>query len=258
MGVLLATLRKELISYLYSPVAYIIIVVLYLFRGIEVSLLCQTAVSWGYDTGTFASFYTIMGRSSFLFLILVPPVLTMRCFAEEKRTGSLEVLMTAPVRDFEIVLGKWLAALGFYGLIWLPSLPILSLLSTGSFLDTELAYGPVFSAYVGLALIGGMLLAVGVFFSSLTDNVLLAAILGILFNVGLLAASQFLNSIAQEGAMADDFLVQTFIDQLNVFEHLSNWFGRGQIDTSKFAFYLGGTAFFLFMTTRSLESRKWR
>jgi ABC-2 type transport system permease protein len=165
--------------------------------------------------------------------------------------------MTAPVRDLEIVLGKWVAAVGYAALLWLPTLPILMLLASDPILGQDLSYGPVFSAYLGLFLLGAMLLAAGLFTSSLTDNVLLAAIIAMILNLGLILAPNMLHPQLREW-FGDSYLLQVFMEQTNVFDQLSNWFGRGQVDTSKISFYLGGMAFFLFLTVRSLESRKWR
>ena len=257
MGVILATVKKELISYLFSPVAYIIAVLLYLSRGTEVYRLVGRAADSHYDIGTFASYYVIYGPSTYFFFVLVPPILTMRCLAEERRTGSLEVLMTAPVRDFEIVIGKWFAALVFFGLLWLPTLPLLGLLAGDAFLGTSLSYGPVLSTYVGLFLLGAMLLAIGIFASSLTDNVLLASIVGMILNLGLIQAPSVLHPYLQQW-FGNSYYINVFNEQSNVFDHLANWFGKGQIDSSKIFFYIGGTVFFLFLTIRCLESRKWR
>ncbi|MCA8955789.1 MAG: ABC transporter permease subunit [Planctomycetes bacterium] len=253
---ILATTRKELMSYLFSPVAYIIAVILYLWRGAEVYRLVYFAADAHYDTRTFLSYYIIYGGCTYAFCVLVPPILTMRCFAEERRTGSLEVLMTAPVRDAEIVLGKWLAALVFYGLLWLPTLVILQVLASGPFLDQSFHLGTVVSGYLGLALLGSALLAFGVFTSSLTDNVLLASMLGIIFNLAVMTTGMVQPYLRDW--LGDSYLLNVFIEQTSVFEHLRDWFGRGQVDSSKVVFYLAATALFLFLTVRSLETRKWR
>jgi ABC-2 type transport system permease protein len=257
MGVILATVKKELISYLFSPVAYVIAVVLYFARGVEIYNLVLFAAESHLDTTTFATYYAVQGNTAYLFFVLVPPILTMRCFAEEKRTGSLEVLMTAPVRDIEIVVGKWVAAVVFFGMLWLPTLPILTLLSSDFMLDQSISYGIVLSSYVGLFLLGSMLLSVGIFTSSLTDNVLLAAIIAMIFNVMMIMAPGFVHPRLEEW-FGDTYMVNAFIEQTSVFDHLRHWFGRGMIDSSKVMFYLGGCALFLFLTVRSLESRKWQ
>jgi len=257
MSVILATVRKELISYLFSPVAYVIAVVLYFARGVEVYNLVLYASQSHLDTTTFASYYIVQGNTAYMFFVLVPPILTMRCFAEEKRTGSLEVLMTAPVRDLEIVIGKWGAACVFFALLWLPTLPILTLLSSDWMLGQTVTYGIVASSYFGLFLLGSMLLAVGIFTSSLTDNVLLAAIIAMIFNVMMIMAPGFIHPRLVDW-FGEHYLVTAFVEQTSVFDHLRHWFGRGMIDSSKVMFYLGGCGLFLFLTVRSLESRKWK
>ncbi|HLU38074.1 MAG TPA: ABC transporter permease [Planctomycetota bacterium] len=256
MRVLLVTLKKELMSYFFSPVAYVIAVLFYLFRGFEISRLAWTYEQFPRAVDGFTTGYVFVASTNFM-IVLVPPILTMRCFAEEKRTGSLEVLLTAPVRDVEIVLGKWLAALGLFAALWLPTALLLWVLTWPSFLNGPLPVGPAFASYVGLTMLGAMLLAVGCFTSSLTDNQLLASLSAMLFNIALLAvpnlAQQRFADVAEE-----NHTVRVLLEQVNVFDHLQNWFTRGLIDTSHLVFYASGAAFFLFLTVKSLESRKWR
>jgi ABC-2 type transport system permease protein len=162
--------------------------------------------------------------------------------------------MTAPVRDHEVVLGKWLAALAFFSLLWLPTLPLLWLLSTAPFLGAELAFGPVVAGYAGMLLLGALLLAVGCFTSSLTDNQLLASLSSMLFGYGLLAAA----NTARAVLLGDDppAWVETLIGQANVSDHLFQWFARGFIDSAHVAFYLAGTLLFLYLTVRAVGSRR--
>ena len=157
------------------------------------------------------------------------------------------------MRDAEVVLGKWLAGLLFFAVLWLPTLPLLWILTTGHYLGQELAFGPVLAGYLGLFLLGSMLMAVGLFTSSFTDNQLLASLCAIIFNYALLQLP-FL------WALGDDshYLMRLLYEQTNVVGHLRNWFGRGLVDSSQVVFYLGGTLFFLFLTVQSLGSRKWR
>ncbi|MEM7202588.1 MAG: ABC transporter permease [Planctomycetota bacterium] len=255
MNVILTTLRKELASYFYNPVAYVIAVLFYLFRGVDVQALTESMARYGSDLDLYTTYYVFRPSSNFM-IVLVPPILTMRVFAEEKRTGSLEVLMTAPVRDVEVVLGKWLAAVAFFAILWLPTLPLLWGLSTGPFLDAPLSFGPAAAAYLGLTLLGAFLLAAGCFTSSLTDNLLLAALSAMLFNTAVMAGPGLAQTfIADQNVPA---WAETLLEQINVADHLTNWFARGLVDTSQIVFYLAGTAFFLFMTVKSLESRRWR
>ncbi len=275
------TFKRELGSFLFQPIGWIILVLLYLVRGYEVASLLQRAVFLPIDRDQFAALY-LQTSSSSLMLILVPAILTMRCFAEERRTGSLEVLLTAPVKDHEVVLGKWAAALGFFVLLWLPGAVVLPILATGGYLDTQLNMASVLSGYLGIFLVGSLLLAAGCFASSLTDNQLLASLLSMMFAFGLLAgpgylqpylapgSGSFLEAGASDGgevvASAYDDLVVWLRDtvlvpvlrQVNIADHLGNWFFRGVLNTSHIVFYIGGSAFFLFLTTRSLEARRWK
>lgn len=249
------TLRKELLSYCCSPVSYLIAVVFYLYRGFEVHAVATGFHLFEGDLDMFTSATYQIGSTG-LMVLLVPGILTMRCFAEERRTGSMETLMTAPVREHEIVLGKWLAASAFYALLWLPTVPLLWLMAQGPFLDAELAFAPVFTAYLGMFLLSSLFLAFGCFASSLTDNVLLAAILSILFNLGLLQLHRQIHPYVEP--WLGNFHVRELYDKLNVGDHFNHWFARGLVDTSQIAFFVGGIAFFLFLTVLSLQWRRVR
>lgn len=256
MNVVLTTWKKELMSYFFNPVAYVILVLFYLFRGFEVEALTYTWIKADADVDKFPVSY-LLGPSMYVMVVLVPPILTMRCFAEERRTGSLEVLLTAPVRDFEIVLGKWLAAVTFFAILWLPTLAILWALTTPAFLATPLAFGPVLAGYFGIALAGGLLLSVGCFTSSLTDNQLLASLSAILFNVALFAAPRILSAVLADQVQQHEWVGRA-IEQINVSDHLSGWFMVGLVDTSRVVVFLAGTGLFLFLTVKALEARQWR
>jgi ABC-2 type transport system permease protein len=253
MNVVWVTFKKELFSYLVSPVSWVIAFVFYWWRGFELSATVRVFADYRLDQELLPS-QSYGLNSTFLMVILVPGILTMRTFAEERRTGSIETLMTAPVRDGEIVLGKWAAAAGFFTLLWLPSVVLLHLLEYGPFLATDLAFGPVFAAYLGMFLLSGMLLAFGCFASSLTDNVLLAALLTILFDFLLLRVPQQLGTVL--GDAAGNYYVRELLDKLDVQRNFSEWFARGLVDTSQVAFYIGGIAFFLCLTGISLASRR--
>lgn len=272
MNVAWTTWKKEMMSYLFSPIGYVVAVLLYLFRGVELTSVVQRIVMWGGDRDQFAQTY-VLGMTSGFMMVLVPPILTMRCFAEEKRTGSLETLLTAPVRDWEVVLGKWSAAVTFFVLLWVPALVLLLLLGQPTHLAVEIAAGPVLAGFLGVLLVGSLLIAAGCFTSSLTDNQLLASLASILFGIALMAGPGLLapylvgSVIAEADAMTAWDRVRSFVmemllrplaSQIDVNEHLVHWFSRGLINTGHVAFYVAGTACFLFLTTRSLEARRWR
>ena len=249
----LVTFRKELFSYCISPVSWVIAFVFYLWRGFELRSVVAQFSAYRLDQDQLPSASYGL-PSTFWMVVLVPGIVTMRTFAEERRTGSIETLMTAPVRDGGIVFGKWAAAAVFYALLWLPSVLVLHLLEYEPFLNTDLASGPVFAAYLGMFLLAGFLLAFGVFASSLTDNVLLAALLSMLFNFLLLQSAQTL--ARNLGELTQEYYVRELLDKLDVMRNFSEWFARGLIDTSQIAFYLGGIAFFLCLSGISLASRR--
>lgn len=249
----LVTFRKELLSYCVSPVSWVIAVVFYLWRGYELVGLTEFFGAVRGDPDLFVS-ATYSRGSTFLMVLFVPALLTMRCFAEERRTGSLEMLMTAPVRDGGVVFGKWAAATTFYALLWLPSALLLHVLEYGPFLDTDLSFGPVFAAYLGMFLLSSMLIAFGCFASSLTDNVLLAAMLAFIFDFGLMQLPQQLRTSL--GDLAQQYYVRELLDKLDVMRNFGEWFARGLVDSSQVAFYLGGVLFFLFLCTVSIGSRR--
>ncbi|MBL9077975.1 MAG: ABC transporter permease [Planctomycetes bacterium] len=247
------TFQKELLSYCTSPVSWFIGFVFYLWRGLQMYGTAWSFALYRGDQDLFApSTYGL--QSTFLMVMLVPGVLTMRCFAEERRTGSIETLMTAPVRDGEVVFGKWAAATAFFGLLWLPSVLVLQVLELPWFFDADLAFGPVFAAYLGMFLLSGLMLAFGCFASSLTDNVLLAAVLAMLFNFGLLSVPGQLRFYL--GEHAENYYVRELLDKFDVMRNFGDWFARGLIDSSQVAFYAGGILFFLGLTTVSLSSRR--
>ena len=247
------TFKKELFSYLVSPVGWFIAVVFYLWRGFEFANRIALFSNERRDQDLLsASSYGL--DSTFWMLILVPGVVTMRCFAEERRTGSIETLMTAPVRDGAVVFGKWAAATAFFNLLWLPSIVILHVLEYGPFLNADLSFGPVFAAYFGMFLLSGMLLAFGCFASSLTDNLLLAALLAILFNFALLKVPGLVALNVAD--LADRYYLRELLEKFDVLGNFNLWFGRGVIDTSQVAFYAGGMLFFGFLTAVSLSSRR--
>jgi ABC-2 type transport system permease protein len=248
--------KKELFSLVVSPISWIILALFYMLRGAEtVQLLLNPAVAQNGDVDGFVMGYLIGAFQSTLYMaVLVPPILTMRAFAEEKRTGSLELLMTAPVRDYEVVLGKWLGAWVFYAILWTPTVLILAGLQL--WLGLDIAYGQVFTSCLGMMSLGSLLLAAGLFTSSLTDNQLLASLTSILFGLGLIMVPPQLAATAHVDVDSPFYLV--LLDQANVARQLQLFFFRGHVDTGHLAFYVSTTVLFLFLTVRVVESRKWR
>ena len=232
----LAIARKEFKSYLTSPMAYIV-------TGVFLAL---TGVFFGTSSATYLN-TSISGIWSFwgqLILMAIAALLTMRLIAEERKIGTLELLLTAPVRDSEIILGKFLGSLGilFVMLVLTLYYPLILIL----FGDPDI--GPIVTGYVGLILLGSASLAIGLFASSVTSNqivsvVIAGAILFALWFIGL----------------ATQYLPDSIAEVINFFS-LSYYFPdfiTGIVDTRSIVFYISITALFLFLAIRSLENSRW-
>ena len=226
---------REFKSYLASPMAYIVtgifLVLTGFFFSISPATYFETSISGFLQTGS-------------ILLLLLATVLTMRLLAEERKMGTLELLLTAPVRDSEVILGKFLGSLGMLTAMLVLTFyyPILLML----FGDPDM--GPIGTGYLGLFLLGSVSLAVGIFASSLTSNQLVAAVVA----GGILFALWFVG-------MAAGFLPEALGKVIGYFS-LSNYFPdftRGIIDTRGVIYYLSITALFLFLAIRSLENSRW-
>ncbi len=226
---------KEFKSYLTSPMAYIVI-------GIFLAL---SGFFFGNSSATYSE-TSIRGflEIGSLLLLLLTAVLTMRLLAEEKKLGTIELLLTAPVRDSEIILGKFFGSLGIIVVMLVLTFYYPILLKV--FGDPD--FGPMAVGYLGLFLLSCASLAIGIFASSLTSNQIVAAVVtgGILFGLW------FLGSLA-------DYLPSAMGDVIGYFS-LSSYFPdfiSGIIDTRGIVYYLSITALFLFLAIRSLENSRW-
>ena len=185
----------------------------------------------------------LLGNISIIILLFLP-LLTMRLMAEEKKLGTWELLLTAPVRDTEVVLGKFLGTLGIMVVMLAFTLyyPLLLLI----FGDPDI--GPIITSYVGLFLLGSAALSVGIFASSLSSNQIVAAVV----SGALLFALWFVGLAASYLPEALGEVVQS----LSLSHHFEDFY-RGIIDTRAIVYYLSVTALFLFLTIRSLETGRW-
>jgi len=177
-------------------------------------------------------------------LLLLMPLVTMRLFAEERRSGTIELLLTYPVRDGAVLAGKYLAAFALYAIMI-----ALTLLYPGIVVYfARLEWGPVLTGYLGLLLMGGMFIAVGVCASSLTENQIVAAIttFGVLLLLWVLGWSA-----DYAGGTAGRVL-----QHLSLLEH-NDSFAKGVLDTKDIIYYANFIVLALFLTLRSLEARRW-
>lgn len=229
---------KELKSYFVSPIAYVIIAFWLLATGLFFYLILVNVRT--------ASLQELFGTVTVL-LLLIGPALTMRLLSEEQRTGSLELLMTAPIRDWEVVLGKFLAAvLLFIAMMALTLIyPILMQLFGGT-----PDWGPIFSGYLGLLLFAAAFLAIGLFASALSDNQMLAAVIAFVILLILWMIGQLGTGVT--GA------VSGWLQALSVTDHFNNSFPRGVIDFTDVLFYLLIIGVSLWTTIQIMEAKRWR
>jgi ABC-2 type transport system permease protein len=227
--------RKELRSYFNSAVAYVVIVV---FLAI---------VGWVYTSSMFlinvASLRLMFEWIPLVFLFVVPAI-TMRLLAEEKKAGTIELLTTKPLYDWEVVAGKFFAA---WMLIALALLPTLIYYITIAFLG-DIDNGPVIGGYIGLLLMAGVYIAVGLLASSLTENQIVAFIVGLLLMFALFLMDKVLIFIPE-------FMISV-VEYLGIDFHFSN-IARGVIDTRDVVYFLSVLGFSLYLSVVSLGRRKW-
>lgn len=229
-------LRKELLIYFNSPIAYVFLIAFLLVAG------------WLFSSGLFlrgeATVAPFVEVVPLLFLFFIPAV-TMRLFSEEFGRGTIEILATLPVRDSEIVLGKFLSA---------AVLLLISLLSTivfpaGIMLAGNPDIGQVAASYLGVFLLGLAYLAMGIFASSLTRREILGFITGFMFMMFFFLIGKFTQFVPEPVARVSEFL--------GIDSHISN-ITRGVIDSRDVIYFLTLTALFLHLTVYSLGSRRWR
>ncbi len=253
MRVLWTLIKREFLANFLSVVAYAAIVAFLFGTG----LLFWVTVGSLTDTGPRGVEYPmrmLFGDERFwLVFALLPPLLTMRLLAEERGTGTLEALLTAPVRDWQVVAGKYLGALLFYATLWLPTLvyvPVLVDLDWATF-RPRLDPWPVVTTYVGVLAAGAMFLAIGLFVSSLVKSQLVAALVAMVVGLAF-AAVGLLPGLDPNGTAA------RLVDFVSVPRHFGRDFTRGLLDTRHLVLYGSVTLFCLFLTVVSLDQRRLR
>lgn len=250
MRVFFTLLNRELRAYFLSPVAWAVLFFFLLLTGFNF-YAGVAALNRGPSEVTVveAFFNTIF----FWFgIVLIFPLITMRLFAEEYKMGTIEPLMTAPIRDSQVVLAKYCGALAFYLVLWLPSLLYFVIFNWITRLDAAGAAGPYIGAYAMLVLIGMFYLAIGCLASALTRNQIIAAIMSfaiitLMFFMGLLTF--FILNITPT--------LREITSYFSALEHMSEA-SRGFFDTRPVVFYVSLTAFTLFLTFHVFQSRRWR
>ncbi len=249
--------KRETRFYFTTPVAYVVIVIfaavfgfLY-FRNLTYysQLSYQMMQNQYYQQridlilGVFAPLFS---SNSIIFLLVIPP-LSMRLFAEEKKSGTIELLFTYPVKDVHVVMGKWLAAVTILLVMLVLTIP-------APFLAFKFAgsseWGPVLSGYLGMFLMGVSFLSLGVLISAVSEN----QIVSIIISYGALLGFWFLGWAVDPNSTKK---IGDVLNELSIIRHLDN-FIKGVIDTKDIAYYVLFIFATVFLTTRALESKRWR
>ena len=238
--------RRELAGYFFSPMAYVIgavvlaVTAVIFFFGFELIGIHKI-----FQAGNEASLRPLFEALAYV-MIFAAPLLTMRLLSEEFDSGTIETLMTSPVTDTEVVLGKFLGVMGFYAALLAASLVFLIVMAAYGQPDP----GVAIMGYLGMIIMGGAFLAVGVFTSALTKYQIVAAILAIAILAVFTVLARQLVAHAPEP-------LNHLASKLSAMNYFKD-FSRGIFDTRGLIFFLTVTALFLFLSVKALESRRWR
>jgi ABC-2 type transport system permease protein len=252
MRVFLTLLRRELAGFFLSLTGYVIIAAVTLIIGLDFATL-MSALLDNPDPSPMP--VTELFYSSYFFwlvLVLIAPIITMRLFALEKSAGTFETLMTTPVGDLQVVAAKFAAAIIFYMIVWLPLVACLFIVRHFANQTNSLDAGTVGGMFLGIFLVGCLFLSLGCFASSITRTQMVAAMVSGVFGIALIAFAIWANRIDTPTGWKDQAL-----SAFALFKHMDN-FARGVVDIRAVVFYISLTFFFLFLTLRVVESRRWK
>jgi len=251
---ILAIAHKELKSYFASPIAYVVIGLFALMFGFFYYTLLGIFIEqgmrmMGLQGGPTQNVNDQMIRPLFLnasvLLLFVLPMITMRTYSEEKRSGTIELLLTAPLTDFQIIMGKFLGAMALYAAMLAVTLVHVGVL----FAFGKPEWIPIATGYLGLLLMGGCFISVGLLISSFTRNQIVAV-------MATFAVFLLLWVINWAGPLTGP-RTSAVLDYLSITSHLDD-FTRGVVDTKHVVYYVSFIAFGLFLTARSVDTERWR
>ncbi len=236
MGTTFAIMRREFRAYFNSPVAYFVIAVFLVMVGVLffIPFFAQDRVSMR----------DFFGLVPFL-LVFFGPAITMRLISEERRSGTIELLITMPVRDMDVIVGKFLAAVGLFLIALLLTLPYAITISCFGNLD----WGPVIGGYIGLVFLGAAYLSLGLLASSWTENQIIAFVISLFLSMFFLMVDRFIVFLPNVAAPV--------VEALSFNAHFRNA-ARGMIDSRDLVFFVSFMVIALFLSFRSLEARRWR
>jgi len=250
MRIFLTLARRELAAFFFSVTGYVIIAAVTLLIGLSFVMLMRNLGSDPFPMPVTELFFN--SALFWIILILVTPVITMRLFALEKASGTFETLMTTPVGDVQVVAAKFTAALVFYIVMWLPTLACLFIVRHFTNQPGALDAGTTGGTFLGIFLAGCMFLSLGCFASAISRSQMVAAIISLVPNVSLFILAYLAQAIPE----AENWQTQA-LSYFALFQQMQD-FTRGAVDTRVVVFYTSLTFFFLFLTLRAVESRRWR
>ncbi|HWK12621.1 MAG TPA: ABC transporter permease subunit [Vicinamibacterales bacterium] len=249
----IAIANKELRSYFSSPMAYIIIgffalpfgVFFYLYLDAFVRQSLQMAGMGGGSMNVNQQVIRYVLQNASVIILFIMPMITMRSYSEEKRSGTIELLLTSPVTDVEIILGKFFGALGLYVAMLLVTLLYIAIL----FVYGNPEWRPLVACYLGLVLMGGAFLSLGLLISSTTNNQIVAGIIWFIVFLMLWIVGWFADTAGPT--------VGAITRYLSITEHFDD-FSKGIVDTKHIIYYLSLITLGLFLTAKSVDSERWR
>jgi ABC-2 type transport system permease protein len=245
-----ALLGRELKSYFYSPIAWVVMFFFLLLNGfnfysgirvLNVGASHVTIVEVFFDSVPF-----------WFGFVLTVPLITMRSFSEEWKMGTIEPLMTAPVRDWQVVLSKFVSALVFFAVLWLPSVSFFRLFEVITQIPAAEAPGALVGSYLLLFLMGMFFISVGCLASALTRNQIIAAVMS--FSAITL---MFMFALLSVYVLNVSPMLSEFIGYFSAIDHMAT-FSKGLIDSRPIIFYLSMTALMLYLTLQVFQARKWK
>jgi ABC-2 type transport system permease protein len=254
MSNVLAIAHKEIRAYFSSPIAYIVLGLFALLFGSFFTAILDWFVKQGMQAAmgmgqgpmnVNQQFIRPVLLNATVVLLFVMPMVTMRTYAEEKRSGTMELLLTSPLTDLQIIMGKFFGALALYACMLLVTLLYIAVL----FVFGNPEWKPIAAAYLGLLLFGGCFISVGMLISSFTKNQIVAGMLT--FGIFLL-----LWIIDWFGSFAGPTF-EPILNYLSLTQHFDD-FAKGVIDTKHVIYYVSFTTFGLFLTSKSVDSERWR
>ena len=243
-------LSREVRSYFHSPIAYVVLIFFLLISGVDfyfqVSFMNQRQVQYTVQEAFFNSVFFWFA------FVLIFPLITMRLFAEEFKLGTIEPLMTAPVRDWQVVLAKFFGALVFYLVLWIPTLLYFAIFLKLTNQPAAHSPGAYFGSYLMLLLLGMFYLSIGCLTSVLTRNQIIAAVISFCAITFIILPRAGAFILLDVSAATRDLL-----GYFSAIDHMVT-FSRGVIDTRPIVFYLSMTIVMLTLTYQAFQSRKWR